>query len=131
MTDEEIENRVDPTPPTKKVKPVRRRSWFSRLLRKRSDAERQALALPTENRWERIFSMVVFFGLGALLTAFVVINPLGLAFLPQLSGGSSMTSLPLTNSGASHLDHCSNRGFAYHGFTLLERVLAKREILKA
>ncbi len=42
-----------------------------------------------------------------------------------------MTRLPLTNSGARHLDRCSNRGYAYRGFALLERVLARREILKA
>lgn len=58
------------------------------------------LALPPESKWMQRFSTVIFFLIGTGLTAFVLLNPLSIPFLPDLRGGGEQIAPPVAESGA-------------------------------
>ena len=49
------------------------------------ERKQEALRLPQPTRGMKRFSLVLFFLCGVILTAFVLLNPLGIPFLPQAS----------------------------------------------
>ena len=57
--------------------------------KKKSEQEKEALRLPPMSRGMQLFSMVLIFLFGVLLTWFVVANPFGLGFLPDRTHAAS------------------------------------------
>ena len=65
------------------------RTVWAGLFRRQSAPPTEELSLPPMSRGLQRFSMIMFFLLGAALTAFVVGNPLGIPFLPNAGSGTA------------------------------------------
>jgi len=114
MTDDkptDIENPTPSPPRPLPVRPGRIRSFLSRLgrirwRRRTSAGEQEARKLPPMSRGVRRFSMIAFFISGALVTWFVVGNPLEVEFFPARPSVTTPVATEEQESGGA-LYQCS------------------------
>jgi len=72
----------------------------------KSDSQKLATRLPSMTRGMQFFALTLFFLAGAALTAFVLLNPLGLSFLPEFGRSHDPAAGPGSAEIAQTLYQC-------------------------